>query len=112
MNEEKLRSREAEPIVVSRLESGEPKKTIFLIPFNKERASLVVPKNVKVKLAPTPGEREKRRGLVGQFWEEAMTDGAFSITPGTYLAKDFETGEMAVVRFNPNSDSQGFSKAA
>jgi hypothetical protein len=112
MNEEKLQSIEAKPIVVSRLESGEPKKTIFLIPLSPERASLVIPRNVKVKPAPAQGERRKKRGLGGQFWEGAMTDGAFSITPGTYLAKDSETGEMAVVRFNSNSGSKGFSKAA
>lgn len=111
MGKEELGPPKVETIVVSKSETGEPKRVVFLIPLSQERATLVIPEGVEVR--PALSREERGQMERGEFEEKTMTNGAFSIEPGEFLAKDVENGKGgAVIKFNPNSHSHDLLKAA
>ena len=95
----------AKRVIVSGLENGRPRRVVFLAKLGKEKAILVIPEGVEVVRNLTREELKKIDEFGKEVVErESKIGGAiWTIKPGKYTAKDLETGEIAPIKFNPNS---------
>ena len=86
--------KEREKLQVKNHQIGESRKTVFVIQQKGQRSYLLIPEGVEVRQILPSGE-------LGPMVEIDFQ----KVEPGEFSAKNLETGEETIIKFDPNSNS-------